>query len=137
MHITFENGLTSVIEVGTCHFLSLPLWYINGTDGTAQIDNWDCEGKIARLTSWEDKDATPILAGAGLTKTMAPRKGNSVDFLELPEVDFDNNELYTNLVDTINGTAEQLVTGEEALRVLKLMEAAFESSDKGVVVDFE
>ena len=133
MHITFESGLTSVIEVGTCHFLSLPLWYLNGTDGTAQIDNWNCEGKMARLTSWEDKDATPILAGAGLTKTMAPRKGNSVDFLPLPEVEFDNNELYTNLVDTINGTAEQLVTGEEALRVLKLMEAAFESSDKGVV----
>ena len=110
---------------------------MNGTDGTAQIDNWNCEGKMARLTSWEDKDATPILAGAGLTKTMAPRKGNSVDFLPLPEVEFDNNELYTNLVDTINGTAEQLVTGEEALRVLKLMEAAFESSDKGVVIDFE
>ncbi|MGI5852428.1 MAG: Gfo/Idh/MocA family protein [Caldicoprobacterales bacterium] len=137
MHITFESGLTSVIEVGTCHFLSLPLWYLNGTDGTAQIDNWNCEGKMARSTSWEDKDATPILAGAGLTKTMAPRKGNSVEFLPLPEVDFDNNELYSNLVGTINGTEEQIVTGEQALRVLKLMEAAFESSEKGIVVNFE
>ena len=92
---------------------------------------------MVRLKSWEDKDAVPILAGAGLTKTMAPRGDNSVEVLPLPSVDFDHNELYSNLVDTINGTAEQIVTGEQALRVLKLMEAAFESSEKGIVVNFE
>lgn len=137
MHVTFESGLTAVIEVGTCHFLTLPLWFIAGNHGTAQIDNWSCEGKMVRLKSWEDKDATPILAGAGLTKTMAPRGENSVEVLPLPSVEFDNNELYSNLVDTINGTAAQIVTGEQALRVLKLMEAAFESSEKGAVVNFE
>lgn len=137
MHMTFESGLTSVIEVGTCNFISLPLWYIAGVDGTATIKDWTCEGQMARLTSWEDKDATPILAGSGLTKTMAPREGDSVEFIDLPEVDFDNNELYTNMIDTIEGKAEQMVTGEEALRVLRLMEAAFESSEKGTVVYFE
>jgi scyllo-inositol 2-dehydrogenase (NADP+) len=137
MHMTFENGLTAVIEVGTCHFLTLPLWSIAGNHGTAQIDNWSCEGRMVRLKSWEDKDATPILAGAGLTKTMAPRGENSVEVLPLPSVEFDNNELYSNLIDTINGTAAQIVTGEQALRVLKLMEAAFESSEKGVINNFE
>lgn len=137
MHITFESGLTAVIEVGTCHFATLPLWFIAGNHGTAYINNWACEGKVLRLKSWEDKDATPILAGAGLTKTMAPRGENSVEELPLPKVEFDNNELYSNLCDTINGTAEQIVTGEQALRVLKLMEAAFESDAKGIVVDFE
>jgi len=55
----------------------------------------------------------------------------------LPDVDFDSNELYSNLVDTVEGTAAQIVTQEQALRVLKLMEAGFESSDKGIVVHFE
>lgn len=137
MHVTFESGLTAVIEVGTCHFLTLPLWFITGSHGTAQIDNWSCEGRTVRLKSWEDKDASPILAGAGLTKTMAPRGDNSEEVLPLPSVDFDNNELYSNLVDTIDGTAAQIVTGEQALRVLKLMEAAFESDEKGNVVNFE
>ena len=137
MHITFESGLTAVIEVGTCHFYNLPLWYIAGNHGTAYINSWACDGKMFRLTSWEDKDATPILAGAGLTKTMAPRGGNSVEELDLPVIDFDNNELYSNLCDVINGKAKQIVTGEQALRVLKLMEAGFESSEKGVVIDFE
>ncbi len=137
MHMTFESGLTAYVEVGTCHFISLPLWYMTGDHGSAVIHDWSCRGEIARLKSWEDKDATPILAGAGLTKTMAPRGENSIETLPLPDVDFDRNELYSNLVDTINGTAKQIVTGEEALRVLKLMEAAFESAAKGVVVDFE
>lgn len=137
MHMTFESGVTAVIEVGTCHFLPLPLWFIAGTHGSAQIEDWSCKGSMARLKSWEDKDAAPILAGAGLTKTMAPRMENSVENLPLPSVEFDNNALYTNLVDTLNGTAEQIVTGEQALRCLKLMEAAFESSGKGIVVNFE
>jgi len=137
MHITFESGLTTVVEVGTCHFINLPLWYIAGTHGTASIASWACDGKIVRLNSWEDKDATPILAGEGLTKTMAPRAGSSISEYELPEIKYDSNELYSNLVDVINGEAEQIVTVEQALRCLKLMEAAFESSEKGIVVNFE
>ncbi len=137
MHLTFESGLTAVMEVGTCHFASLPLWYVAGTDGTAVIDNWECEGKMIRLKSWDDKDATPILAGAGLTKTMAPRGDGSIDTLPLPQVNFDNNELYVNLVETIQGTAEQIVTPEQALRVMRLMEAAIRSSETHSVVTFE
>ncbi|NLM61940.1 MAG: Gfo/Idh/MocA family oxidoreductase [Clostridiales bacterium] len=137
MHLTFESGLTAVVEVGTCHFIKLPLWYIAGNHGTAVIYDWSCDGKMVRLKSWEDKDAVPILAGAGLTKTMAPRGDNSVEELPLPSVDFDHNELYSNLADVINEGAKQIVTGEEALRVLKLMEAAFESDRTGTVVNFE
>lgn len=137
MHLTFESGLTAVMEVGTCHFASLPLWLVAGRDGTAVIDNWECEGRLVRLSSWEDKDAKPILAGAGLTKTMAPRGDGSTQTLPLPEVDFDNNELYMNLVDAIDGKAPQIVTNEQALRVLRLMEAAMESSQTHKVVEFE
>ena len=137
MHLTFESGLTAVMEVGTCHFANLPLWYVAGTDGTAVINNWECEGKLVRLSSWEDKDATPILAGAGLTKTMAPRGDGSTQTLPLPKVDFDNNELYMNLAAAIDGTEKQIVTSEQALRVMRLMEAAIRSSETHSVVNFE
>lgn len=137
MYLNFENGLTAVVEVGTCNFISLPLWYMTGDMGTVRIDDWMCNGKMVRLSSWEDKDAKPILAGAGLTKTMAPRDGNSLGEMPLPDIEFDNNELYSNLVDTINGTAKQIVTQEHALRVLRLMEAAVESSRTGKVIEFE
>ena len=142
MHMTFESGVTSVIEVGTCNFINLPLWYIAGNQGTAVIDNWACEGKIVRLNSWEDRDAIPILAGEGLTKTMAPREGATISEYKLPDVVYDSNELYSNLVDVVDGSesgrpVRQLVTPEQALRVLRLMEAAFESDRKGIVVNFE
>ena len=126
-----------VTRVGTCHFSALPLWFLAGSQGTAVIDNWDCAGRVVRLHSWEDKDAKPILAGAGLTKTMAPRGDSSVETLPLPEVDFDNNELYLNLVDAIDGKAPQIVTGEHALRVMRLMEAAVRSAETHAVVEFE
>ena len=78
-----------------------------------------------------------ILAGAGLTKTMAPRGDGSTQTLPLPKVEYDNNELYMNLAAVIDGTAEQIVTCEHALRVMRLMEAAIESSNTHTVVKFE
>ena len=89
------------------------------------------------LRSWEDKDATPILMGEGLSKTMAPRNPDSVDELPLPDLQYDRNQLYSNLCDVVLGKAQQIVTGAEALRVLRLMEAALESDETGIVVDFE
>ena len=93
---------------------------------------------MARLVSWDDKDATPIMAGAGLTKTMAPRSGgNSVEEFTLPRFDFDRNTLYRNFVETCRGEAEQIVTQEHALRVLRIMEACYESSETGKAIAFE
>lgn len=138
IHLTLENGMTAVIEVGTCNFISKPLWYMAGINGTAIVEDWDCNGRISILNSWEDKDAKPILAGEGLTKTMAPRlDGSSISDYCLPDVFVDRDELYCNVVDTIEGKAEQLVRTEEALRVLRLMEACIESDKLGTVINFE
>lgn len=136
-YLNFKNGVGLVIEVGTCNFISLPLWYIAGDHGSAVIQNWNCDGHMVQLSSWEDKDAAPILAGAGLTKTMAPRTDSSLKTYPLPKVKFDHNELYSNLADTIDGTAEQIVTMEHALRVIRLMETLRESSKKNEVLRFD
>lgn len=136
--LTFESGLTAQIEVGTCHFISEPMWCIYGDKGSAVIHNFQLEGKMVRLLSWEDKDVEPIVAGAGLTKTMAPRaSGESVKEEPLPRFDFDRNALYKNFAETCQGTAEQIVPQEHALRVLRLMEACFQSNETGNVVEFE
>ena len=137
MNMEFENGITATVEVGTCNFITLPLWYLCGDQGTAEIKDFQDPGHMVILRSWEDKDATPILMGEGLSKTMAPRNADSVDDLPLPDIQYDRNELYSNLCDCVLGKAEQIVKPEEALRVLKLMEAALESDEKGVAVDFE
>ncbi|MDR1116710.1 MAG: Gfo/Idh/MocA family oxidoreductase [Oscillospiraceae bacterium] len=137
LHMTYESGLTAVVEVGTCHFIKLPLWLIAGEQGTASIKDWSNEGSIFRLVSWEDRDALPIDAGEGLTKTMAPRFENSVEEVPLPDVEYDKLELYRNFVDVTEGKAAQIVTPEQALRVLRLMEAAFLSAETHSVIEFE
>ncbi len=138
VYLKFESGLTVDLEVGTCHFVNEPLWTLYADMGSAIIQNWGMEGKMVKLITWDDKDTTPILAGAGLTKTMAPRMvGSSTEELPLPVPEFDWNALYKNFVDVCNGEAEQIITQEHALRVLRLMEACFESDRTGEVVHFE
>lgn len=137
LHMVFESGLTALVEVGTNNYIDLPLWYVNAVDGTLLIQNWSLEGKMMHRIPGDDADAKPILAGSGLTKTMAPRFWDTVEELPLPKVEFDANELYVNLVDTVEGTAEQLVKPRETLRVLRLMEAAQRSARTGETVAFE
>ena len=135
--MTFEDGLTVRLEVDTCHFVSLPLWNLFADHGSAEIQNWNCDGRMMRLSSWQDKDALPIVAGSGLTKTMAPRTKDTLTELPLPRFDFDRNALYKNFVETCQGKAEQIVTNEHALRVLKVIEACFESAKRQEVVTYK
>lgn len=137
LFLTFESGLTATVEVGTNNFIDLPLWYVAAVDGTAEIDNWALSGRMVRRIPGDEKDSVPILAGSGLTKTMAPRKKDTVETLPLPSVEFDANALYVNLVQTVEGTAEQIVKPEQALRILRLMEAALSSAETGASVEFE
>lgn len=137
MHIVFHSGLTASLEVGTCHFIKHPIWYLAGTEGTAVIEDWNCNGRIVRPIKWEDRDAKPIMAGEGLTKTMAPRSRDTIEELQLPKPCYDSNALYANLARTIWGEAEQIITGEQAMRVMRLMEAATRSSETNAVVPFE
>jgi len=69
---------------------------------------------------------------------MAPRSGgSSVEEFTLPRFDFDRNTLYRNFVEVCRGQAEQIVTQEHALRVLRIMEACYESSETGEAIKFE
>ena len=70
--LIFDDGLSFYVEVTTSNFIELPLWYMLGENGSAVINNWDCDGKVVMVSDWENRDAVPIVAGAGITKTMAP-----------------------------------------------------------------
>lgn len=137
VYLTFDDGLAVHLEVDTCHFVRLPLWNLFADHGSAEINSWNCDGKMMRLFTWQDKDTLPIVAGSGLTKTMAPRTMETMTELPLPRFDFDRNALYKNFVETCQGKAEQVVTAEHALRVLKVIEACFESAKTKSIVILE
>lgn len=135
-HIHFLNGSRVLLEVGTMNFMKLPEWYVTGTCGTAIIEDYELHGKYITLNGKIAKDAIPIETGAGLTKTMAPRNDDSVTEHPLPKVKSDVTEFYKNFVQVIDGKVEQTVKNEEVMRVMKLIEAAFESAKKNEVIHF-
>ncbi len=127
--MTFESGLTAHIEVSTNNFIMHPRWYVLGKEGTLQIDSWDCKGKIVRCKDRDNKWSDEIVVTkAGPTKTMAPRNPNTIETIELSEPAdvIDNlNPTYWQFIDAIEGKAELTIKPEQAMRVMKVMEAAF------------
>lgn len=136
--LRFADDLTVVVEVGTSNFIGLPRWYILGENGSAQIDNFAVDGKIVMVSDWEKRDAVPVVTAAGLTKTMAPRTKDTIQEYPLPKQHADVREFYRNVVKACHGEEVQLVKHGELLRVMKLMEAIFESAQLNkVITDFE
>ena len=134
--LTFDDGLSVYVEVTTNNFIELPRWYVLGQNGSAKIGGWRVNGKIVKVSHWEDRDAVPIQAGAGLTKTMAPRNWKTIRKYKLPRPRADWGEYYKNIFATLRGEAEALVTHDQQRRLMKLVEAIFESSRERTVVLF-
>lgn len=132
--LRFEDRLTSYIEVGTSNFINLPRWYIQGENGTAEIKDWDMNGKIIKVSNWEKRDAVPVVTAAGLTKTMAPRTSETIREYPLPRIESDVRDFYRNVDMTIAGKEEMIVKHSQIMRVMKLMEAIFRSAESGEAI---
>jgi scyllo-inositol 2-dehydrogenase (NADP+) len=131
--LRFENGTSALIEIATNCFINLPRWHMTCTDGTAIIDGWDCTGKMVKLQTDEvmQWDNEIVYTAAGPTRTMAPRPVSTTEQLELPEVETKWTDYYENIVGVLSGTAELIVKPEQSLRVMKVLDAIFESQEKG------
>lgn len=139
--MTFESGLTAHIEVSTNNFILHPRWYVLGTEGTLVIDDWSCSGKVVRCLDRQNTWDTEIKeVKAGPTKTMAPRDPDTVETISLSEPEDVNDNLdavYIQLIDAMEKKHELTIKPEQALRVTKVMEAAFKSSKESIVVKCE
>lgn len=141
MVFEFESGLTCLVEVATNNFIKRPRWHVLGKKGTLSIYDWDCEGKIVRsLDKDDDWEEEIVYSKAGPSKTMAPRCEHTIETIPLSEpldVVDDLSVVYDQFADAIEGKAELTIKAEQALRVMKVMEAAFESADKNQVIKVE
>ncbi len=77
-----------------------------GTEGTLQIDDWDCGQIVRAVKNREDTWARNSKIEGRPIKTMAPRSDDSVDVIPIsaPEDVVDNlNPTYWQLIDTLDG----------------------------------
>jgi len=131
----FESGLTAVIEVSTNNYINLPRWYALGKTGTLIINDWDSNGKIVRNihneNTW-DEEISP--SKVGLSKTMAPRSKDSTEEIILPMSTTPVDDLiivYKQFISAIEGSAALTITAQQAMRVMKVIDAAFLSHETG------
>ena len=136
--MVFESGLTAQVEISTNNFITHPRFYVLCTEGTMVVTDWDGTGTVVKKLCDDNKWDTEIAkVKAGPTKTMAPRNPETVETIKLTEpkdVRDNLDPVYEQLVDAIEG-AELLIKPEETLRVMKVMEAAFESAATGKSVE--
>lgn len=144
IYLTFANGVESLIACTTDNYITGSKFRINGARGTATIDDWAMNGKIVRRVEDVEPDAVPIVAGQGMTKTMAPRlvdysKMNkvqdNVEVLAIPRLATDVNDFYRNAFAVFEGTASKVVTNESVIRCMRVLEAAFKSHATDSVID--
>ena len=133
----FDNGVHILVEVGTSNFIQLPRWVVMGTDGPAVIEDWNLNGKLVCAHGMDDKDVVPVITAAGLTKTMAPRREDTIQTFPLPVVHSDVRDFYRNVIAHLNGQEERLIKLPQVARVMRLMEAILQSAETKQVVQFE
>lgn len=132
--ITFASGITAQVEMSTSSFINLPRWFVQGENGTAVINDWDCTGEIVKVSDWENREAVPVVSTPGVTKVMAPRREEYIEHYPLPEVEGDWQDYYRNFIKAINGEETQIVTHKQMMRVVRLMEALLKSAEMNEVV---
>ena len=135
--LAFDNGIHYHVDVGTSNFITLPRWMILGQDGTMWMDNWGNDARIVCAKGKDDTDVQPVVTSAGLTKTMAPRREDTIQEVAIPDLWPDMTEYYRNITAHLEGRADLYVTLPQMTRVMKLIEAVFESAKTGKVIEFE
>jgi predicted dehydrogenase len=144
IYLRFANGVESLIACTTDNYAPGPKFRINGARGTATIEDWAMNGKIVRRVEDVEPDAEPVVAGQGMTKTMAPRLvdyskmlkvQDNVEVLPLPRLATDVNDFYRNAIAVIEGTATKTVTNESVVRCMRVLEAARTSHETDTVID--
>lgn len=133
--ITFENGKTAYIEVGTYNFLPMPRFYLRCKSGSALIPDWRENCRVVKCKYWHENDVLPVQTAAGLTKTMAPRDDITTDRYELPQPASDVHDFYRNVCRAIANEEPLLVTHEQLMRVMRVIEESFRSAESGQAID--
>lgn len=140
--LSFENGLTAEIELGTFLLGKMPRFYVAGDKGTMVVEEIKAEnGAIYRAGEFRKELPETIKnVDAGPTRTFSTKAEDVVYAEKLPVIHraySDWNDFFHNIVGAINGNEELIVKPEQVRRVLQVMELARKSAELRKSVDFE
>ena len=148
--LTFESGLTAVVEVTTMAPVQLPRWAVWGDRGAVFVDHIFGNGARSRTVKnavYEDVkfDTYPI----GSTKAVKRIKRTFFRDDEFEDIDYDDPtqpremipqdwaNLYKNIGKALDGEEELIVTPESVRHCFQVLLGAIESSKTGEVVHID
>ena len=139
--IMFANGTHAQVEVSTYHCLpvpqEMPRFVAYGTGGAVRVDDFNGGGKVIQVKTLADEFSSQIKeTSAGPTRTFAPRPDDVLITQELPEVKLRWLSYYVNYHKALNGVEPLRVQPQQVRRVMKVIDAAFESSRLNKSIDF-
>jgi predicted dehydrogenase len=136
--LKMDNGVTFHIELSTYILDYQPRWLAAGDKGTIVVKSFGCDGALYKTGDMLKKLPPQITETvAGPTRQFAPVPPGGIVESELPKVETDWVDFYKNVHAVLNGEEESKIKISEVRRVLKVMEAAWESSRTNKSVDFE
>ncbi|SEP46212.1 Gfo/Idh/MocA family protein [Propionispora vibrioides] len=143
--LRFENRVTAEIELGTYILSDRPNWferhwYVGGNKGSMYADKFDPSGKIVRTTRLLENvpgDQEKSTASYGPTRSFGIPEPGLLIVEDIPQVDCEQMDYFTNYFKAIKGEEEFLVKIPEVRRVLSVMEACWKSARTMKSVDFE
>jgi len=125
----YPGGFSALIEVSTCNYIAMPRFYLCGRDGTAIIDDWREPCRVVQCTSWND--GAMARSAPGHTGVMADRDEASMRSFTIAPQPVDRFEYLRNFCAAVRGEEDVHVTRRQAMRVMRVLEAAAASADSG------
>ena len=137
--MNLSNGVCARVNVGTFALQKLPRWFVFGDRGTLKLDDFSgTSGGAARIKGdVQGFDSVLGQKSLGPSRTMAPLKPEFIEQLELPKEADMTRAFWDQLHEAIMGKEAPLVTTGQILRQMKIVEAAFKSSEQNEVLKVE
>jgi scyllo-inositol 2-dehydrogenase (NADP+) len=116
--VDFDNGAVGLVEINTTTMRPLPRWHVDGTHGSA-FSPFSLEFDT---DVWASLRFTPVEGGAHRTLPKAEAGLNPI-------------QIWERFASAVRGEGEVAVSAESVLPTMALLDAARESSSRGVAVD--
>lgn len=136
LELEFERDVVAHISVGTFALQDVPRWFVFGDKGTLKLDDFSgTKGDISKIKdNIRGFHRVAQNSSLGPSRTMAHLEKENFEDISLPTVEDTPFDFYQNLIASINGEEMQVVTHEQMLRAMKVIETAFESSKQHSVI---
>ena len=140
IEFTFESGVHARVTVCGSHLADCNRFNVYGTDGALKVENIYDDSSILREFNKKPYTAKVMAYSEnGAYEREITKYEVDVNKVTYPDdgtkYEQDWAKLYKNMLDTIDGNDEMIVKHDQVKTVLRIIEAAFESSKTGRVIE--